>query len=145
MLSSNALKYKITVTPSYYAGVLIFLLYSLVISLSFFVIPISSISIIFFLILFFLAFIAANKAYQQSFEFKLSESGEVEREVAGKVYHGKISEDSFYNGFILFLKFAVDRNILSGKKDKQLMIIYKDAVTEEQYRLLARVINSRRD
>ena len=145
MSSLDALKYRVTVTPSYYAGAIVFLLYSIAILLALFIIPISSISLLFYLILFLIVFIAAKKAYQQSFEFKVSESGLIEREVNGSLYLGKISNSSFYNGFVIFLKLEVKGNMLSDQKDRQFMTIYKDAVTEKHYRLLARLINSGRE
>ena len=143
MSSLDALKYRVTTAPSYYAGAIIFLLYSIVISLTLFIIPLSPISLFFYLILFLIALIAANKAYKQSFEFRMSEFCLIEREVDGRLYNGKISDGSFYNGFVIFLKLEIKANILSDKKEKQFMTIYKDALSEEHYRLLARLINNK--
>lgn len=144
MSSLNALKYKITVTSSYYAGIAIFLLYSIVIALTLLVTSLTFTSLFFYLLLFATAFYNAWKTFQQQDELLISESGLVERVVADKRYHGKISRGSFYNGLFIFLKLNVKSTVLAGKNKKQYITIYKDAVSEEQFRLLARLINSGR-
>jgi hypothetical protein len=144
MSSSNALKYKITVNPSYYAGIIVFLLYNIVISLTLFVTSFTTISFFLYLLLYAIAIVAAKKAFLQHDEFLISESGLVERSIDDKRYHGKISPGSFYNDWFIFVKFDVKCTAISGKNSKQFITIYKDAISEEQFRLLARLINSRR-
>jgi hypothetical protein len=144
MSSLNALKYKITITSSYYAGIVIFLLYSIVILLTLFVTSFSLISLLLYLLLFATALYAARKTFLQQDELLFSESGLVERMLAGTRYHGKISSGSFYNRLFIFLKIDVKSTVISGKNKPQFITIYKDAVDEEQFRLLARLINSGR-
>lgn len=144
MSFSNALKYKIVITPSYYAGVSVFLLYSIAILLALFVTPLSSFSLFFYLLLFLIALIAAKKAYNQSSEILVSESALVQRTLGGKQYHGKISEGSFYNHFFIFLQLKEMSSGLADKQARQYMTLYRDAISKEHYRLLARLINSGR-
>lgn len=144
MLSSNALKYKITISHSYYAGIVVFLLYSVVIILTWLVIPFTPISLFFYLLLFALALFSAKKVFLQQDELLISESGLVERAVADKRYYGNISNGSFYNGFFIFLVLEVKSTVMLDKKSNQFVTIYKDALSKEQFRLLARLINSGR-
>ena len=144
MSSLNALKYKITVSRSYYAGIAVFLLYSSVIALTLLVTSLTPISLLLYLLLFAIACYSARKAFQQQDELLISESGLVERVLEDTRYHGKINGGSFYNGCFIFLKLDVKSTVMAGKEIKQFMTIYKDAISEEQYRLIARLINSGR-
>ena len=121
-----------------------FLLYSSVITATLLVTSFTFISLFLYILLFVIAFYSARKTFLQQYELLISESGLVERVVAGKRYHGKISTSSFYNGLFIFLKIEVKSTLISGKETKQFITIYKDAISEEQYRLLARRINSGR-
>ncbi len=145
MSSLNALKYKVTVSSSYCAGIVTFLLYSSVISLTLLVSSFTIISLFLYVLLFAIAFYAARRIFLQQDELLMSESGLVERVIADKRYHGKISNGSFYNGWFIFLKLEVKSTVMSGKTAKQYITIFKDAISEEQYRLLARLINSGRN
>ena len=91
-----------------------------------------------------IAIVSARKAFLAHDELLISESGLVERVVANKRFQGKISATSFYNGWFIFLKLDVKSTVMSGKNSKQFITIYKDAISEEQFRLIARLINSRR-
>ncbi|WP_022940557.1 protein YgfX [Psychromonas hadalis] len=144
MLSSSALKYKISVKRSYCAGFVNFLLYLSVILMSLLVVSLNALSLFFYLILLAIAFVAARKAFLQQDELLLSESGALERVLASKVYSGKIGAHSFYNGFFIFLQLDIVGSPFAKKTSKQFLTIYKDAITEEQYRLIARLINSGR-
>jgi len=145
MSSLNALKYKITIKRSYYAGAVNLLLYSVVIFSLQFVIPVTLSSSIFYFILLIIALIAAQKSYQQSDQFMLSESSLVERIIDEKSYYGKIGRGSFYNGFFIFLILEMSDRVITIKRSKQFIIIYNDAITKSDYRLLARLINSGRN
>ena len=144
MSSSSALKYNVTVSPSYYAGIVVFLLYIIVISFSLLLISFSIIACVLYLILLFIASYAAYKAYLQKAELLLSESGLIESVVEEKRTSGKIGLNSFYNGLFIFLQLDITDSVFTKKSTKQFIFIYKDAVNEEQYRLLARLINSGR-
>lgn len=144
MSSLNALKYKITVNPSCIAGIIIFLLYCVVIFFALFVTALTPTSSIFYLLLLSVAYFAAKNAAKHAGEFLLSESGLVERRLGDNDYAGKISEACFYNRFFIFLIFKEMRSSLSDNGKKQFMIIYRDAISEEHYRLLARIISSGR-
>ena len=145
MSSLNALKYKITVRRSYYAAAVIFIFFCVVIITTLFVTPLSLLSSIFYIILLFIALYAAKKVYQQSSMFMLSESGLVERVIGDDVYYGKISSASFYNGFVIFLVLEISDSLIISSNHKQFIIIYNDAVSKSDYRLLARLIYSGRN
>jgi hypothetical protein len=144
MSSSNALKYKIIVNRSYYAGIIVFLLYNIAISLTLFVTSFTVTSLFLYLLLYLIAIVAARKAFLQHDEFLISESGLVERVFDDKRYHGEISAGSFYNSWFIFVKLDVKRTIILGKNRKQFITIYKDAISKEQFRLLARLIKNGR-
>jgi hypothetical protein len=144
MSSLNALKYKVSVTPSYHAGAVMFLLYSFVTLITLTVTTFTTLSGLIYLLLFCIVFYVAREAYLSCDEIKLSESGLVERQLEGKRYYGVISGKSFYNTWLIVLKLEVKDNLFSEKSMKQLMFIYKDAISEEHFRLLAQVINNRR-
>ena len=144
MSSLNALKYKITVKRSYYAGIVIFLLYLFVILLSLPVVSIYPLSLFCYLLLFVIALYAAKNAHSQQAELLLSESGLIERIIGEKIYSGKIGQYSIYNGFFILLQLDIKSSVFTQEVTKQFIIIYKDAISEGQYRLLARLINSGR-
>tara|TARA_R110001583_G_scaffold99273_2_gene244588 strand:+ start:7430 stop:7750 length:321 start_codon:yes stop_codon:yes gene_type:complete len=102
------------------------------------------ISFFLYLLLFIIAFYAARQTYLSHDQIRFSESGLVEREEGGKLFHGVISGNSFYNQWFIILKLEVKHVTLSAKNIKQFMFIYKDAISEEDFRLLAQVINNRR-
>ena len=91
------------------------------------------------------ALYAARIAFLQQTELMMSESGLVERVVDDKRYGGKISNRSFYNGLFIFLVIEVNSAVMMGNNSKQFITIYNDAISEDQYRLLARLINSGRN
>lgn len=145
MLSSNALKYKISVSPSYYAGIVISLLYLLLLLLSLMVVSLTIMTLFFYAVLVVFALYAGRKAYLQTDQLLLSESGLVERNIGELCYSGKISPRSFYNGFFILLRLEMKEGVFTVKNTTQFITVYKDAVSEEHYRLLARLINSGRD
>ncbi len=144
MSSLNALKYKIVVNSSNYAAVVVFLLYFFVILLSLLVISLTLISFSVYLILFLITVYAFKISFLGQGQLLLSESGLIERTVNDKKVNGKIGHHSFYNGFFIFLQLQVVDTLFADKNGKQFMIIYRDAITDKQYRLLARLINSGR-
>ncbi|PKF60523.1 hypothetical protein CW745_14380 [Psychromonas sp. psych-6C06] len=141
MSSLNALKYKITVGRSFYAGVSIFLLYCAVIFLASLLVPLSLNSLFFYLTLSLIALYAAYQATSFSCSFRLSEAGHIEYSLNGSGYQGGVSPHSFYCHFFIFLIIDVKGRSLGDKSTKQVMVIYKDAVRTVDYRLLARLIN----
>ena len=145
MSSLNALKYKVSVNASYYAAGVMFLLYLLVIMLTLTVVSLSFFSLPFYFILFGIALYASKKSFLEQGVLLLSDSGLVERILGGKSFNGSIGQSSFYNGFFIFLQLEVTNSTFLQKKNRQFMIIYKDAITNEQYRLLARLIKSGRN
>lgn len=97
-----------------------------------------------YIILFLIAVFASKKSFSEQGELLFSESGLVERRAEGKYFNGKIGRYSFYNGFFIFLQLEITGTGFTKKSTKQFITIYKDAITDEQYRLLARLINSGR-
>ena len=147
MLSSSSLKYKITVSRSIYAAVFVFALYAFVIILLLLIFNISRLTFPFFILLLIIAVYGAVKAYRQRYQLKLSDSGLVELSVNGELISGLIAASSFYNSFFLSLHLQSDPNYFSAiSSNKKLsIVIYRDAVSESEYRLLARLINFGRD
>jgi len=145
MSSLSALRYKITVNPSYYAGSAVFLLYGFVICLALFVTPLTIVSSVLYLLLFLITLFAAKNAVSRVATFLLCESGLVERKLGDKYYAGEISAASFYNRFFIFLILKGMKSGLFDKEEKQFIIIYRDAISVQHYRLLARIINSGRN
>lgn len=145
MSSLNALKYKVSVNASYYAAGVMFLLYLLVIMLTLTVVSLSFFSLPFYFILFGVTLYTSKKSFLEQGVLLLSDSGLVERIIRGKSFNGNIGQSSFYNGFFIFLQLEVTNSTFLQKKNRQFMIIYKDAITNEQYRLLARLIKSGRN
>lgn len=150
MLSANTLKHNITVHTSIYSGVVVFILYFLLIVLSVFIMGVSWPTFPFLIILLAVAVYAGKKASAQSYQLKLSDSGGLEAGfINGCVVNALISSSSFYNGFFLCLRLQNNpANILppANKENirKACIIIYRDAVSEAEYRLLARLINTGR-
>jgi len=87
---------------------------------------------------------ATYQAYLQSEQFMLSESGLIEEVAEHQRYYGKISHHSFYNGFFIFLILDINENVFINKSNKRYITLYADAITESEYRLLARLINNGR-
>ena len=149
MLSSSTLKYNITVNSSIYAAILVFALYCAVLLLLLLIFNISWLTFPLFVFLLAVALYGAGKAYRQRYHLKLSDSGRVEviSSANGELISGLVSASSFYNGLFLSLHLKNNPNDfpkLSNSK-KLSVVIYKDAVSESEYRLLARLINFRRD
>ena len=96
-----------------------------------------------FLFLLVLAVYGARKAYQQKYQLKLSDSGRVEVFTNGELISGVVSASSFYNTFFLSLRLQNNPHEFSrlSHNKKVSVVIYRDAVSEFEYRLLARLIN----
>lgn len=150
MLSSNALKYNVTVNTSLYGGVFVFALYFSVILLASWVVGLSWLSAPFFVLLLIIAIYGGKKAHGQRYNLKFSDSGLVSFTSAhNDLIRAKISPSSFYNSFFLYIHLQNSPTdiyyfINNKKSDNSFVVIYRDAVSEEQYRLLARLINSGR-
>lgn len=154
MLSCSALKYKVVVQRSFYAGVVVTGLYSSLILLILLVFnsSLSSLSSLPFIIaLFMVAFYGGKKAYMQRHIVKLSEAGDINVSFNGGDYiEAQMSSSSFYNRMFLFVHLQkkislTNSDINTLDKRHANVLIFKDAVSDEEYRLLARIINSKRD
>lgn len=127
------------------------MLYFVVILLSLLVIGLSWLSAPFFILLSIIAIYGGKKASEQVYNLKLSDSGLVDLVSQNNEFiSAKISRFSFYNSFFLCLHLQNNpRDLSSLTKYKNIsdffIVIYRDAVSEEQYRLLARLINTGRD
>ena len=143
MQSAHTLKHSISVNPSLYAAVLVFSLYGLVIILLLLIFKISWLTSPLFVLLLFIAAYGARKSYLQRYQLKISDSGRVEFLVDGIFISGVVSASSFYNA--LFISLSLEDNpddfIVPNKHSKYTAVIYRDAISEPEYRLLARVIN----
>jgi hypothetical protein len=147
MQSASTLKYRISVKRSVYAAILVFSLYSSVILLLLLTLGISWLTFPVFVLMLIVAVYGARKAYQQSYLIKLSDTGQVEVSENGELITGLVSTSSFYNGIFISLHIALNYNdfTISNHGKKFSVVIYRDAVSESEYRLLARVINFGRD
>lgn len=146
MSCSSALKYNICVSTSIYGGVFVFTLYSSLILLFLIVVELTWLSLILSLFLLMIAAYAGKKSHDQTYNLKLSDTGQVDVVFSNKqLMSGEISRSSFYNSFCLFIHLqsrATDlSNLITPKKPtNKFIVIYKDAVQEDEYRLLARLI-----
>lgn len=150
MLSVNTLKHNITVHPSLYGGVTVFILYFLLILLSLLIVGVSWLTFPLLIVLFASAVYGGKKASAQSYQLKVSDSGLLEVAfINGGVVSGQISCSSFYNSFFLCLRLlppSAENLSLCNRENirKACIVIYRDAVSEAEYRLLARLINTGR-
>ncbi|HEY5716417.1 MAG TPA: protein YgfX [Psychromonas sp.] len=150
MPCSNALKYNISVTTSVYGGVVVFTLYFSLILFLQVIFELTWLSLIFSLFLLIIALFAGKNAYARTYQIKLNDTGKVAVVDANKqVNRGEIGSSSFYNGFCVFIHLQGSASDLSGpttqkKHPAKFIVIYKDAIKEDEYRLLARLINSGR-
>ncbi|WP_028864648.1 protein YgfX [Psychromonas aquimarina] len=150
MPSLSALKHNIAVNTSVYGGVFVFTLYFSLILFILLFFEIIVVTLIFAVLLLMLAVYAAEKAYAQRYNLKVSDAGDIEVEFSDKeIISATISSASFYNSFCIYLSLhSKPDNCFTGlnrAKAKAYIVIYRDAVTEEQYRLLARLVNIGRD
>ncbi len=145
MLSATTLKHNITVKPSLYAAISVFALYACAILLLLLIFSISWLTFPLYLLLLAIAAYGAGKAYRQRYMLKLSDSGlvEVRMFADGRVISGIVSASSFYNQLFLslHLKNNPDDLVRPRHSNKLAVVIYRDAVSESEYRLLARTIN----
>lgn len=151
MLSCNALKYRIVVQRSFYAGLAVTGLYSSLILLILVVFNLSWITFPFLIALLVVAFYGGRKAFMQHYVIKLSEVGDIEISFNnGDYIPAQINPSSFYNSLFLSLhlqkKISLTINNMNTiKRCHSNILIFKDTLSGEEYRLLARIINSKRD
>jgi len=149
MSSSNALKYNIHNKPSFIAKALAMIFF---LTIAFLLMLLWGIGWASFLCL--LAYLSAVFYIVYSLPFlpfssRLSESGAIEINQPINVA-GDISARSFYNGWVLFLCVEVNQPLLVNDRHKQSkhnkprkwFIVFHDSVTDNEYRFLARLINS---
>jgi len=150
MSYSSALKYNICVSTSLYGGVFVFTLYSSLVFLLLLVVEFTWLSIVLSLLLLVIAAYGGKKSYAQTYNIKLSDRGKIDLTFANKQpVSGEIGSSSFYNGFCLFIHLQssptdLSNLIIQKKPAKRFIVIYKDAVKEDEYRLLARLIKTGR-
>jgi hypothetical protein len=110
---------------------------------------ISAVTCPLFIILLVIAGYGAGKAYRQTYHLKLSDSGQVEvlSSANDELISGVVCVSSFYNGLFLSLHLKSNTNDFSRPchLKKFSVVVYRDAVSESDYRLLARLINFGRD
>lgn len=149
MLSSSTLKHNITVNSSIYASIFVSSLYCSIIILLLFFFGISAVTAPLFLLLLVIAGYGARKAYRQKYRLKMSDSGQIEviSSVNDGVISGVVCTSSYYNGLFLSLHLKSSENDFSSlcHIKKFSVVVYRDAVSESEYRLLARLINFGRD
>jgi len=147
MLSATTLTHSIYVKRSIYAGIVVFAFYSIAILLLLLFIGITWLTAALYFVLFGIALYGARKACLPISLLKLSDAGYIEVEVKGELKVGFVSRSSFYNGLFISLNIEPNKDdFLSGGDDKAFFIvIYRDAVSEHEYRLLARMINFGRE
>lgn len=125
------------------------MLYLFVILLSLLVVELSWLTAPFFVLLLIIAIYGGKKAHGQLYNLKLSDSGLVDVvSESNAVISAKISPSSFYNSFFLYLHLQdnpMHPSLIGRNISDFVIVIYRDAVSEEQYRLLARLINNGRD
>ncbi len=144
MSSSSALKHNISVNTSIYGGVFIFAVYSIIPFYLLIVFQPFWLSLTYSLPLFTLAYLSARKTYKLCYQLKVNELSEVELKYSrGKLIQATISKVSIYNRFCIYLVLE-EKNMLIGqaKAKRKSIVIYRDAVSEANYRLLARLINT---
>lgn len=137
------LKYNINVKRSLYAAILVFSLYSFVILLLLLIFNISWLTFPLYILLLAVALYGAGKAHRQRYQLKLSDSGQVEVSVDGELIPGLVAASSFYNSLFLSLHLKNNPNDFSNISNNKRfsVVIYRDAVSESEYRLLARLVN----
>ena len=147
MSSSSALNYNIQSTHSFIANVLaiITLLFSAI--LLFLLWGVGWFSVVFLIAYILTSFYLVQSSTLLPFSCALSETGNIEINKP-MVIAGKINPRSFYNGWIILLCVeATDKLLvkqLQHNKPRKWFIVFYDSVTEEDYHLLARLINSAR-
>ena len=143
MQSLNTLKYNVAVKPSRYAAYLVFSLYGVVLVLLLWIFGLSWLTVPIFIILLMIASYGARKAYQQTYALKLSDSGRIEVPIKGDLISGVIANASFYNGYFISLKIVKENSelFIARERENKTVVVYRDAVSNAEYRLLARVIN----
>jgi hypothetical protein len=149
MSSANTLKHDITVKHSLYAAAFVFFLYGFIIVLLLLIYRISWSILPLYTFLLAVAVYGTGKAYRQRYSLKLSDRGFVELKTStdGSSASGVISASSFYNNLFISLHLKSKPNDFTtiNESRKVTVVIYRDAVSESEYRLLARLINFGRD
>ena len=147
MLYYNAIKHSIIVKRSIYAGLTVTGLYCALLILWLIFFEFSYLTFPFFILLLAIAVYGGKKSYAQSYELKFSEAGDVELLLAnGEWMQAVISPTSFYNSFFLSLHLQRKNIMTNGydapvKKNDVRIVIYRDAVSKSEYRLLARLLH----
>lgn len=148
MSSSSALNYKIQTQPSLFAKHLVmifFIISAILLALLWGINWFSSIVLI--------SYISASMYFVcclqiLPFQCLLSECGNIEIYKPDSVM-GDISSRSFYNKWILFLCIEITDPLLISSQQEQnkprkWFVLFHDSVQDQEYRLLARLVNSAR-
>ena len=142
MSSSNALRRDINVSSSLYQGIAILFLYCFpltIIASVFQSFLAYALCLVFFLIALYLAF----KASQKTSFFTITEDGNIAlMDNKQSSIQFSIQNTSFYNALFLYISLAHKKGIIDKKSKKPAhFIIFKDSICEQDYRLIARLIN----
>ena len=123
------------------------MLHFLLIVLFLVIFELTGLSFVLALLLLIIAAYQGRRSYAQTCTIKLNDAGQIAVIFANKqLVSGEIGPSSFYNGFCLCLHVQRSSNALPNliphqKSPAKFIVIYKDAVKEDEYRLLARLIN----
>ena len=160
------LKYKISTKRSWLKSGFVFLLH-LTLLLLLFATASSTLYLLALALLFFISIYNSYKAFTVQYILNLNEIGDVEiREIEAeniepsatkpkvtgsdgvkisseaKKIRGTLSKGSFYNSFVFFLLIKYDKTptiLTKVKRHKYFIVLFKDAISENELRLLARI------
>lgn len=138
------LKHNIKIQPSFYAGCVVFSLYFFIILSLLLFSGVSWLSTPLYICLCLWAVKATRKVAQCHYQVQISEAGDLQiKNEKGKIRKGKIKTSSYYNRFFLSLHLQQNDTLLQKKSDYSILI-YRDALSDPEYHLLARLINTER-
>lgn len=142
MLSSNALKHDINISASLYRGAVILLLYCFPLALLasiFQTLLAYSLCLGFFLVALYLAIQTSKKTDALT----VTEDGVITLpNNAPSTTQFTIKTASFYNGLFLYISLEHKKGIIEKKSNYPArLILFRDSINEQDYRLIARLIN----
>ncbi|WP_413691827.1 protein YgfX [Psychromonas sp. KJ10-2] len=144
MSSLSALKYKISTDPSVIAKVLAITLLLLSAIILYLLWGVGWFSALLLIIYILVSAYFVCSSVQLPFSCLLSDAGHIEISEPKQLI-GVIDRRSFYNAWVMFLCVEqVDALLVEVKHDnpRKWFIVFYDSVTEQEYRLLARLINT---
>lgn len=139
MSSSNALKYDINISASLYRGAFILFLYSFPLMLIVSVFH-SFLAYALCFVFFIVALYISIKESKKTGGFRISEDALVEFEDCSSRL--SIKKSSFYNGVFLYLSLQHKKGLIEKTSTApNRLVIFRDSISEQDYRLIARLIN----